>query len=120
MKMRKTILLIEDEEELLSILTTILAKAGYEVLPRSGWKDTVLDPASLPDLILLDKYLRGENGLHICKKIKSSEKTRHIPVIILSASPGSNEEVSAAQADEFVEKPFDINLLLNMIGGYLA
>jgi len=74
----------------------------------------------VPDLILLDVMLAGLDGREICKKIKSTESTKNIPVIMVSATPAVNQTVRDFGANDFVAKPFDIFQLLNKIEHQLA
>jgi DNA-binding response OmpR family regulator len=117
--MPKRILLVEDEEEMSRILDMILKKAGYEVTLSFNGHDLFKDAGSLPDLILMDKHLPDKNGLDICREIKSNPQTKDIIVIIISASLKNDQEIIDSCADEFIEKPFDIKMLLDLIAGYL-
>lgn len=128
MKKNKKILLVEDEEEMSFILKIILENNGYNVSLSSDGKNIFPfytdqnykgRTRSDADLILLDKQLQGKNGLEICKQIKSDPYTKDIPIIIISAAPISKEELQYCRADNFVEKPFDISNLLQLVAIHL-
>ena len=72
-----------------------------------------------PDLFLLDKQLPGVDGMEICRFLKTQDSTRDIPVIIVSASPNLDKQARAAGADGFIEKPFKMKLLLDLLKKYI-
>jgi DNA-binding response OmpR family regulator len=117
---KKKLLVIDDEQDILEFLKVILEDEGYFVDTTD--KDDYLEKLrsdTLPDLILLDMLLSGKDGRDIVKDIKMQEKTKHIPVIMFSAHPHAREITRQAGADDFVAKPFEIDLLLNTIAQYL-
>lgn len=69
----------------------------------------------LPDIILLDYWMPGPDGLEICLKIKSDKRTQHIPVIMLSALPNMEARSLASGADVYISKPFHLRDLLSQI-----
>ena len=77
--------------------------------------DILANKAPAPDIYLPDKQLCGTDGLDICRFLKSQASTRHIPVIIISASIGMQQPIKNAGADAFIEKPFEIKQLLETI-----
>lgn len=88
---------------------------GYSVVTTLTG-DTVLDMHSnYPDLLLLDVWMSGHDGRDICKVLKQNDDTSQIPVIMISASPELKKSATEAGADDFLEKPFDIELLLKKI-----
>ena len=118
-KMKK-LLVVDDEEDILEFLKVILEDEGYIVFTTD--KDDYLESLqndTLPDLILLDLLLSGKDGREIVKYLKMNERTKHIPVIMFSAHPSAREITKQAGADDFVAKPFEIDLLLNKIAHYL-
>ena len=72
-----------------------------------------------PDLFLLDKQLSGVDGMEICRFLKAQDWTRDIPVIIVSASPNLDQQAKAAGADDFVEKPFQMKVMLDLLKKYI-
>jgi DNA-binding response OmpR family regulator len=73
----------------------------------------------LPDLILIDVLLSGKDGREIVKSLKSQQETKQIPTIMFSAHPSAEETMQQAGADDFLEKPFDIDVLLAKITHHL-
>ena len=117
---KKKLLVVDDEEDILEFLKVILEDEGYTVVTTD--KDDYLKKLqddTLPDLILLDLLLSGKDGREIVKYLKTNEKTNHIPVIMFSAHPRARETTKQAGADDFVAKPFEIDLLLKKVAQYL-
>jgi len=117
---KKKLLIVDDDEDILEFLKVILEEEGYSVITTD--KDDYLEKLhddSLPDLILLDLLLSGKDGREIVAYLKMQENTKHIPVIMFSAHPNAQEMSSNAGADDFVAKPFEIDLLLSKIAKHL-
>ncbi len=111
----KKIMIADDDPGIVDAIEMILEFEGYEVTSTIDGS-TVLDmKMELPDLLLLDIWMSGEDGRNICKKLKQSELTKNIPVIMVSASKDIKESAMAAGADDFLAKPFEMNDLLNKI-----
>ena len=117
---QKNLLVVDDEEDILEFLKVILEEEGYTVITTD--KDDYLEKLhdeSLPDLILLDLLLSGKDGREIVAYLKTQENTKHIPVIMFSAHPNAQAMTKNAGADDFVAKPFEIDLLLKKVAQYL-
>ena len=117
---RKKILVVDDESDILEFLQLILEEEGYTVLTSDkGEYLEQLHNGGLPDLILLDVLLSGKDGREIVKYLKGQEETKHIPVIMFSAHPSAEGTARQAGAEDFLEKPFDIDVLLNKVARFL-
>ncbi len=117
-KNKKKILVIEDDESILSAMKFALEYAGYDVVisDKGDYIDNLKsDKKTFPNLIVLDVLLSGKDGRIICQELKSSKLTKHIPVIMMSAHPGAEKSVEQIKADAFLAKPFDIEELLKLI-----
>jgi CheY-like chemotaxis protein len=116
----RKILIVEDDADIVLALTTILEDEGYVVAIDSGRHLSLhMSPASLPDLILLDMLLSGQDGREIARRLKADPSTRHIPILMLSAYPTIEQEAKAAGADSFLAKPFELDDLLDQVSSYL-
>lgn len=116
------ILVVEDEATNRLLLKTHLTSAGYEVhLAKSGEKALEMAAASPPSAVILDVLLPKMNGYEVCQKLKASETTRFVPVIMVTALRGSKERVQGieAGADDFISKPFNRVELLTRIKSLL-
>jgi|SRR6185369_17376497 len=110
------ILIIDDDESILDAVSLLLSDFGYLVDTIShGEEARVKVPELLPNIILLDVLMSGVDGRDICKSLKQDEKTKHIPIIMLSAHPGVSKNMSEYGADGFLSKPFEIDDLLKTI-----
>jgi DNA-binding response OmpR family regulator len=117
--MSKRVLVVDDEPDILEFLEIILKEEGYEVVTSDkGEYLEQLHNGGLPHLILVDVLLSGKDGREIVKFLKSQEETRQIPVIMFSAHPSAAETARLAGADDFLAKPFDIDVLLEKIARY--
>ena len=105
----KCILIVDDDTELLQGLGMRLISAGYQVLVASDASRAISASAATPlDLILLDLGLRGEDGMTVLSHLRSTESTRDVPVLVISARDVSWEgTVLAAGATGFFQKPVD-------------
>ena len=113
------ILIVDDDVDILLMLTMILKEYGFVVEGTLNGTEAFARASRFhPDLIIMDIFLSGTNGKDICKKIKSSEITKDIPVFLIS-SEHQPEAISEYGADEFIDKPFDINYLLTKVKDYL-
>jgi DNA-binding response OmpR family regulator len=113
--MKKKILITDDDEGVQDIFKIILERAGYEV-EIFGEAQSILENNYIhPDLFMLDRQLSGQDGLKVCRFLKSQNSTREIPVIIVSATPGLAKLALDAGADDFIEKPFQIKDLLGVV-----
>jgi len=116
----KHILVVDDDPDILEFLQVILEDEGYTVVTSDkGEYLEQLHNGGLPDLILLDMLLSGKDGCEIVKYLKREPETTHIPVIMISAHPSAEKEARQAGADDFLAKPFNIEVLLAKITHHL-
>jgi DNA-binding response OmpR family regulator len=111
----KTVYVVDDERSILEALEFMLLEEGYSVKTFSRGTALLDIHGELPDVILLDVLLSGEDGREIARRLKSQEKTRHIPIIMISAHPNAAVTVRECGADAFLPKPFDVNDLLQIV-----
>lgn len=110
----KRVLVVDDLEQNIDILTQFLKPMHFEIRGvRSGEEALAAVEQDPPDVILLDLAMPGMNGFQVCRHLKQSEHTRHIPVIIITgiSDKQANVEAVEAGADDFLIKPFDRVLL---------
>ncbi len=109
------ILVVEDEPDLRQVLAYNLRDAGHEVIVTAeGRKGIAEASAHLPDLVLLDLMLPDISGLEVCRTLKAAERTRGIPVVMVTARGEEIDRVVGFElgADDYVVKPFSIRELL--------
>ena len=114
------ILVIDDDPDVISLMRMLLHKKNYDVASASREAEVEQAIADFkPDIIILDVLLSGSDGRSICKKIKSTETSKNIPVIMFSAHPGAQKNIDEYGADEFISKPFQSTALLERIKFHL-
>lgn len=112
---QKTVMIADDDPGIVDAIEMLLEFEGYKVRSTLKGSDVLEMGDDLPDVLLLDIWMSGEDGRDICKKLKAHEATRAMPVIMISASRDIRESAIEAGADDFVAKPFEMNELLNKI-----
>jgi DNA-binding response OmpR family regulator len=116
----KKILIIEDDSDIQLLLRLVLTAHGYEV-ESSTLGSIVYDHRYIsPDLVILDRQLPDASGSDVCHYLKNSASEKHVPVIMISATPGAEKEAEAAGADFFLEKPFHMNAILQKVMSLFA
>lgn len=114
------ILVVDDDEGIVEVVQIVLEGEGYVVRTATNKDDLQNIANDLPDLILLDVLLSGDDGRDICRKLKSDESTKHVPVIMLSAHSDASKVADAGGADDFLEKPFDVDVLIETVARHLS
>jgi len=118
---RARILVVDDVPENVRLLEAVLDAHGYDVVSATNGR-TALELASSasPDLALLDVMMPPPDGLAVCRQLRAQEETAVLPVIMLTASEGSEKRTAIeAGADDFIPKPFDREELLTRIRSLL-
>ena len=116
--MPKKILVVDDESDILSVVKFRLKKEGYEIIEaRDGQAALDLVKKEKPDLILLDLRLPVIDGYEVCRRLKSNETLKAIPVIFMTASSAGKvvEKSKEFQADDYIIKPFEPEVLLEKV-----
>jgi len=107
--MKSTILIADDEEDVLNLVSSNLENVGYSVI-RAADGESALDAAraAAPSLVVLDLMLPGMSGLEVCKVLKSDPATSNIPIIMLTAKAEEVDRVLGFElgADDYITKPF--------------
>ncbi len=117
----KKVLIVDDDIDILEVLNLLFEFSGYQTkaTPDAEYTYSLIHDFK-PDAIILDVLLSGYDGREICRNLKSSTDTKHIPVVMISAHPDAAVSTKAAGADDFLAKPFDIHMLLEKVERLLA
>ena len=113
---------VEDDDNIRKLVCYALGKEGYEVkgfgLPSALWKEM---KNGLPELFILDIMLPEESGLQILEKLQRDEKTKGIPVILLTAKDSEFDKVTGLDmgADDYISKPFGMTELVSRVRAVL-
>ncbi|MFZ1468918.1 MAG: response regulator [Paracoccaceae bacterium] len=116
--MAKSVLLIEDEENIAEAIGFILSRDGWQVTHLAEGLGAAAKAAELaPDLVILDHMLPGATGLEVLAALKENPATARIPVLMLTAKglPRDREAAARAGADVFMTKPFSNAEILAMV-----
>jgi two-component system phosphate regulon response regulator PhoB len=120
--MSTTILVVEDEPAIQELISVNLSFLGYKVLRALDAEQAqVLIRAEVPDLILLDWMLPGASGLTLAKTLRGQERTRQVPIIMLTAKGDEPDKIEGleAGADDYITKPFSPKELMARIKAVL-
>ncbi len=122
MSQKKRILLIEDEEDIASLIKLQAEISGYKLhVEVDGINGFRAIEREKPDLVILDIMLPGQNGFDVCRKMKAHSELKSVPVIILSAKDEELDMVLGLElgADDYVAKPFSPKVLFSRIKAVL-
>jgi len=119
MNIPKRVMIADDDHAIVDAVQAMLEFGGYEASYTYNGA-TILDMVdNLPHLLLLDIWMSGTDGRDVCKALKKRGLTKDIPVIMISASTDLEKSAKEAGADDFLEKPFDMDELLDKISFHL-
>lgn len=116
------ILIVDDDLDLLEITKSLLVRKGFEVETSSCSEDAYQKIEHFsPQIILLDVFLAGVDGLATCRRLKTEIKTSGIPIMIVSGYPRASQSIIYDYgADDFIAKPFEINELITKVHTILS
>ena len=128
---KRTIMVVDDEPEIVTLLRFVLEKEGYQVLEAGNGQEaldrlgmTAGTPAAgpLPDLIILDIMMPVMDGYTLNMRLQASDKTRRIPILVLTAKGQKMRDLfeMAPNVAAYVQKPFDPKMLRELIAGIIA
>ncbi len=114
-KNKKRILVVDDEQDLVDLIAYNLRRNGYDALAAYAGTEAIdVAGRELPDLIVLDLMLPGIDGTEVARRLKADARTRHIPIVMLTAKAEETDVVVGLTlgADDYVTKPFSMKILL--------
>jgi len=114
--MAKSVCVLEDDEAIREVIMLLLKDENYNVVGYANIKDfNQYAINSMPDLFLLDIMLPDGSGIDLCTGLKTSDATKNIPVLMMSAHARAAEVSAICNAQGFISKPFDIDDLLRRV-----
>jgi two-component system phosphate regulon response regulator PhoB len=122
MSVKPTILIVEDEAALVTLLRYNLERDGYRIVEaRDGEEALIVAAEEQPDLILLDWALPNLSGIEVCRRLRSRTETRNTPIIMLTARGEESDRIRGLDtgADDYVVKPFSMTEMLARIRAVL-
>jgi DNA-binding response OmpR family regulator len=122
-ELKKRVVCVEDEPEMIDLYRLILNRRGFEVIGADGGRQGLeLIRSHLPDLVLLDLMMPDMDGWEVYKRLKADPDTIAIPVIVVTAKAQSIDKVLGlhiAQVDDYISKPFSPQELLDSVENVL-
>ena len=115
---KKKVLVIDDNAGILFVLQQALELKQYEVHTAEAFAGIEAIERIAPDLICLDVSLIGQDGRDVARELKADIRTKHIPIIILTAYPNAGDMAAEAGANDFLSKPFELKLLWEKAAKY--
>ena len=119
---RESVLVVDDEREILELLKYNLDKEGYSVtVVESGEDALAATRTKMPDIVVLDLMLPGVDGLEVCRRLKTDDRTRGIPIVMLTAKGSEADIVAGLElgAADYITKPFSPRVLTARIRAVL-
>lgn len=119
---RKRVLVVDDEEDILDLVEYNLAKNGFDVICVGSGEEAINRAhTSNPDMILLDLMLPGVNGLDVCRTLKSDPGIKDVPVVMLTAKSEETDMITGLDigADDYITKPFSPRVLIARVKAVL-
>ena len=120
--MKNKILIIEDNEQNIYLMTFLLENSGYEIVQARNGKDGIrLAQEIKPNVILLDIQLPEINGYQVAEELRKNESLGNIPIIAVTsyAMAGDKERILAAGATGYIEKPINPDTFISQLQEYL-
>jgi two-component system phosphate regulon response regulator PhoB len=116
------LLLVEDDEALAELLEFRFRKEGYDVRSTpDGDEALLLAEEDVPDLIILDWMVEGTSGIEVCRRLRRSDATSHVPIIMLTARGAEDDRIRGLEtgADDYLTKPFSPRELLARVSAVM-
>jgi len=112
--MKKNILVVDDEKDIVDLLSYNLSKEGFTVLPARNGKEALEKVKQKPDLIILDLMMPELSGLQVIKEMKKDKTVSLIPILILTAKGTETDEIVGLEvgADDYIIKPVKIGKII--------
>ncbi len=120
--MRKNILVVEDEKDIIEVLRYYLEKDNYRVhVAEDGFTALEIAEKVVPNLVILDLMLPRLDGIEVCKRMKTDERLREIPIIMLTAKAEEADKIKGLEtgADDYVTKPFSAKELMARVKAHI-
>ncbi len=116
------LLLVEDDQALAELLEFRFKAEGYDVISTSdGDEALLLANEQAPDLVVLDWMIEGTSGIEVCRRLRRTKQTAHVPIIMLTARESEDDRVRGLEigADDYVTKPFSPRELIARVGAIM-
>jgi DNA-binding response OmpR family regulator len=114
--MKQKVLIFDDDADILEVCTIVLETNGFDVTTQKNCED-ILEKIDryMPDVLLMDNKLPPSGGIEACRTIRASTGHTRLPIVFFSANQDVARLAGEAGADHFIEKPFDLDILIAML-----
>ncbi len=119
---KRRLLIVEDDSDISNMLRIYFTSQGYETIVATRGEEALeMCRRSLPSLVILDILLPDVDGYEVCRQLRSNIRTSHIPIIFLTQKDERSSQITGFEmgADDYITKPFDLQLLLLRVEGAL-
>jgi len=114
--MKKKVILVQDNEDILGIMDHVLTDEGFDVTPSLTTEPIKHIDQIDPDVVVIDDHIKGDvRGQEVVSDLKNDPETENVPVILTSTSDKLPEQAENCKADDFIEKPFDIDHMVDVV-----
>lgn len=118
----ETIMVVDDERDILQLIRYNLEKEGYTVFPYTSGEQALSEAKrQQPHLLILDLMLPGVDGIEVCKQLREAEETKHIPILMVTAKSEEADIILGLEvgADDYITKPFSPKVLIARVRAIL-
>lgn len=114
--MKKKVVLIQDNEDILDIMDQVLEEEGFEVTASLTTEPIEKLDEIDPDVVVVDEHIKGKKrGSAVIEELKSDPDTQDVSAVLTSTSANLSEKATACKADDYIEKPFDIDHMVEVV-----
>lgn len=114
--MKKKVVLVQDNKDILDIMDQVLDEEGFDVIPSLTTEPIEEIDKIDPDILVIDDHIKGnKKGSKIVKELKSNPETEDIPAVLTSTSDKLPQIAEDSKADDFIQKPFDIDHMVEVV-----
>jgi len=118
--LEKSVWVVDDQQDILDVVQIVLESEGFKVKTFLNGSFLRQADREMPDVILLDILLSGEDGRDLCRVLKNRQATSQVPVVLLSAHIDASKALGECGADGFLAKPFHLDELTSIVREHLA
>ncbi|MDN5476079.1 MAG: response regulator [Chryseobacterium sp.] len=114
--MKKKVVLIQDNEEILEIMDQVLEEEGFDVTSSLTTEPIEKIDEIEPDVVIVDDHIRGDKkGSKVIEELKTDPQTEDVSAVLTSTSFDLPKKAKECKADDYIEKPFDIDHMINVV-----
>ena len=114
--MKKKVVLVQDDKDILDIMDQVLDEEGYEVIPSLTTEPIDNIDAIDPDVVIIDDHIKGKKkGSQVINELKTDPSTEGLPAVLTSTSENLPKQAEDCGADDYIQKPFDIDHMVDVV-----